>query len=141
VAIILGPWDDQRWAANLHGQSYDDVSFIAGGGGGPVEYQDSATVYVDIQVASADIAEYTEAATVLVDLQTSGTEIAAYSEAATVYIDIQNTGGECYSTSMGDNFGSGEAILEWSGEAVLEWSSESYLEWTAFVSVGDEVTC
>jgi len=120
---------------------------------GIVPLVDAATVYVDIQVTSADVGPYSDAATVLVDLQTSGVEQFAGSfldaatayvdiqpsgvefpevvDTATVYIDITNTGGECYSTFTGELLGEGEAFLTWVTTLdQLTWYGVEELAWS-----------
>lgn len=94
---------------------------------------DAATVNMDLEASSAEVAEFSDDATVYLDLQPSGVDIVAfgYSDAATVYLDLQVLGGECYSTFNPNLLGEGEAELQMAdvsqelqfvGSAELQWS-------------------
>jgi len=101
---------------------------------------DAATIYVDMQVSSAEVADLVDSATVLVDLQTSGVDEKAIYDSATVYIDISNTGGECFSSFSGSYFGE-EADLRWSSQVAARWSANESLRWLATVSVTSANDC
>jgi len=71
--------------------------FVVGGAyTPPVEYVDSATVYLDLTVTTTDVADYVDSATVYLDLTVSATETADFVDSAEVYLDLQASGTEIH---------------------------------------------
>lgn len=92
---------------------------------------DAATVYLDLQVSTAEVFDGVDSAEVYLELSVTSVEEYTRFDAATVYLDLQPLGGECYSTYSGRLLGEGEAELRWrSGGEELRWSDDEELRWS-----------
>lgn len=143
--------ENPQWAGNLHGQSFDDATFLLGLNEdaaivpltisiSAVEEMhgtllDAAEVYVDLQPSSVDQYGHEDSAEVYLDIQPSSVDIEAYVEAATVYLLMSPLGGECYSRFHFT--GEGEADPRWASALdIPRWGDEDTLpRWYCFLEV------
>lgn len=100
----------------------------------PTDYLDPNTVYVDIQVGTAEVVSGTDVATVYVDIQPY-----VVAEFVTIYLNIQTGGGECFSRFHLD--AEGEAFVRWiNSDQLPRWANDQYARWSASIA-GVEPGC
>lgn len=95
---------------------------------------DSATVLVDIQPSSADVADVSDSATVYIDIQVSSTDTAQFVDSVTVPVDLQVESFECHIKWQPTFFGTFSE--KWSADMTPKWAFAGAAKWSATMSYG-----
>lgn len=147
--MILGAWENQLWAGNLNGQSYDDATFEGGNvdesvvlltltvSGSDemhgVQY-DADTAFVLFTPSSVDERTQYDIATVILLFSPSGTDSYHTLDTATLYLYLTPSSVDilehpCFA-------GEGFADINWTGSSNYRWESEAFERWEAYLHIG-----